>query len=117
MDGHAVPLTGVVGLLAGITFAGSGGIMSTAREELPNPCISQLAKSLVETSWKENNVTMYCHIHCLLVQRTWCTFRSTMQKKPLLFVIWVKIAYISNKSPFVGMHGFQMMGFVGSCYI
>ena len=84
MGGHDFPLTGFVGLLADITFVGSGEIMSSARLELPNPCISQLAKSLVETSWKENNVMMCSHVHCLLVQHTWCTFRSTMLRNPVV---------------------------------
>ena len=41
---HAFPLTEFAGLPAHIIFGGNGGIMSTARQELPYPCISQ-AKS------------------------------------------------------------------------
>ena len=46
---HAFPLMGFVCLAAHVTFGGSGGIRSTARPELPYPCVSQ-AKSRVETS-------------------------------------------------------------------
>ena len=46
---HAFPLTGFVCRSAHVTFGGSGGIMSTARPELPYPCVSQ-AKSRDETS-------------------------------------------------------------------
>ena len=46
---HAFPLTGFVCKEAHVTFGGSGGIMSTARPELPYPCSSQ-AKSRNETS-------------------------------------------------------------------
>ena len=46
---HAFPLTGVVCKEAHATFGGSGGIMSTARPELPYSCNSQ-AKSRDETS-------------------------------------------------------------------
>ena len=46
---HAFPLTGFVCRAAHVTFGGSGGIMSTARPELPYPCVSQ-AKSRDETS-------------------------------------------------------------------
>ena len=46
---HAFPLTGFVCMEAHVTFGGSGGIMSTARSELPYPCNSQ-AKSRDETS-------------------------------------------------------------------
>ena len=46
---HAFPLTGFVCMAAHVTFGGSGGIWSTARPELPYPCVSQ-AKSLDETS-------------------------------------------------------------------
>ena len=49
MGEHAFPLTGFVCELAHVTFGGSGGIMSTARPELPYPCVSQ-AKSRDETS-------------------------------------------------------------------
>ena len=49
---HAFPLTGFVGLSANTTFGGSSRIMSTAKPELPYPCVSQ-AKSRVETSWRE----------------------------------------------------------------
>ena len=49
---HAFPLMGLIGLSANITFCGSGGIMSTARTELPYPCISQ-ANSRFETSQRE----------------------------------------------------------------
>ena len=45
---HAFPLTGFVCKEAHITFGGSGGIMSTARPELPYPCNSQ-GKSRDET--------------------------------------------------------------------
>ena len=38
---HAFPLTGFVGLSANSTFGGSSGIMSTARPEMPYPCISR----------------------------------------------------------------------------
>ena len=46
---HAFPLTGFVCMAANVTFGGSGGIMTTARPELPYPCVSQ-AKSRDETS-------------------------------------------------------------------
>ena len=46
---HAFPLTGFVCRKAHVTFGGSGGIRSTARPELPYPCVSQ-AKSRNETS-------------------------------------------------------------------
>ena len=46
---HAFPLTGFVCRLAHVTFGGSGGMRSTARPELPYPCVSQ-AKSRDETS-------------------------------------------------------------------
>ena len=46
---HAYPLPGFVCLVAHVTYGGSGGIRSTARPELPNPCNSQ-AKSRGETS-------------------------------------------------------------------
>ena len=49
---HAFPLTEFVGLSVHATFGCSGGIMSTARSELPFPCISQ-AKSQVKTSLRE----------------------------------------------------------------
>ena len=46
---HAFPLTGFVCRSAHVTFGGSGGIMTTARPELPYPCVSQ-AKSWDKTS-------------------------------------------------------------------
>ena len=46
---HVFPLTGFVCLEAHVTFGGSRGIMSTARPELPYPCVSQV-KSRDETS-------------------------------------------------------------------
>ena len=46
---HAFPSTGFVCWSAHVTFGGSGGIRSTARPELPYPCVSQ-AKSRDETS-------------------------------------------------------------------
>ena len=46
---HAFPLTGFVCWSAHVTFGGSDGIRSTARPELPYPCVSQ-AKSRDETS-------------------------------------------------------------------
>ena len=49
MGEHAFPLTGFVCRSAHVTFGGSGGIRSTAREELPYPCNSQ-AKSRDKTS-------------------------------------------------------------------
>ena len=49
MGEHAFPLTGFVCTSAHVTFGGSAGIMSTARPELPYPCVSQ-AKSRDETS-------------------------------------------------------------------
>ena len=45
---HAFLLTGFVCQTAHVTFGGSGGIMSTARPELPYPCRSE-AKSRDET--------------------------------------------------------------------
>ena len=58
---HAFPLTGFVCWSAHVTFAGSGGIRSTARPELPHPCNSQ-AKSRVETSRRGGGyVTMRSH--------------------------------------------------------
>ena len=41
VDEHAFPLMGFVCRSAHVTFGGSGGIMSTARLELPYPCNSQ----------------------------------------------------------------------------
>ena len=38
---HVFPLTEFVGSSADVTFGGSGGIMSTARAELPYPYISR----------------------------------------------------------------------------
>ena len=49
VDEHAFPLTEFVCESANVTFGGSGGIRSTARPELPYPCVSQ-AKSRDETS-------------------------------------------------------------------
>ena len=49
---HAFPLMGFICLEAHVTFGGSGGIRSTARPELPYPCVSQ-AKSRDETSRSE----------------------------------------------------------------
>ena len=51
MGEHAFPLTGFVCGSANVTFGGSDGIgiMTTARPELPYPCVSQ-AKSRDETS-------------------------------------------------------------------
>ena len=51
MGEHAFPPTGFVCRSAHVTFSGSGGIMSTARPELPYPCdsVSQ-AKSWDKTS-------------------------------------------------------------------
>ena len=46
---HAIPLTGFVCKEAHVSFSGSGGIMTTARPELPYPCTFQ-AKSRDETS-------------------------------------------------------------------
>ena len=47
---HAFPLTGFVCMAAHATFGGHcGGIMTTARQELPYPCVSK-AKSRDETS-------------------------------------------------------------------
>ena len=46
---HAFPLTGFVCRSAHVTFGGNGGIITTARPELPYPCVSQ-AKSWDETS-------------------------------------------------------------------
>ena len=50
---HAFQLTRFVGLSAAhVTFGGSSGIMSTARPELPYPCISQ-ARSRDKTFRRE----------------------------------------------------------------
>ena len=46
---HAFTLTGFVCWSAHVTFGGSGGIRSTARRELPYPCVSQ-ARSQDKTS-------------------------------------------------------------------
>ena len=46
---HAFTPTGFVCLEARVTFGGSGGIMTTARPELPYPCNSQV-KCRDETS-------------------------------------------------------------------
>ena len=46
---HAFSLTGFVCRSARVAFGGSGRIRSTARPELPYPCVSQ-AKSRDETS-------------------------------------------------------------------
>ena len=50
---HAYPPTGFVCWSAHVTFGGSCGIMSTARPELPYPCVSQ-AKSREESSRRGN---------------------------------------------------------------
>ena len=52
MGEHAFPLTAFVCMKAHVTFGGSGGIRSTARQELPCPCVSCVsqAKSRDETS-------------------------------------------------------------------
>ena len=62
VDEHAFPLTGFVRDSAHVTFRGSGGIMSTARPELPYPCNSR-AKYRDETSWRRKscNVTVCNH--------------------------------------------------------
>ena len=39
---HAFPLTGFVCEEAHVTFGGSGGIMTTARPEVPYPCTFML---------------------------------------------------------------------------
>ena len=57
---HAFQLTGFVCRSAHVTFGESGGIMSTARPELPYPCDSQ-AKSRDETSRRGRNVTVRSH--------------------------------------------------------
>ena len=49
VDEHAFPMMGFACKEAHVTFGSSGGIMSTARPELPYPCVSQ-AKSRDETS-------------------------------------------------------------------
>ena len=49
MGEHAFPLMGFVCWLARVTFGGSDGIISTARQELHYSCNSQ-AKSRDETS-------------------------------------------------------------------
>ena len=54
---HAFPLTGFVCELANVIFGCSGGIMTTARPELPYPCVSQ-AKPRDETSRRGSNVTL-----------------------------------------------------------
>ena len=57
MGEHAFPLTGFVCWSAHVTFGGSGGIMTTARPELPYPCVSQ-AKSRARLSGGGSNVTL-----------------------------------------------------------
>ena len=54
---HAFPLTGFVCMAAHVTNGGSGGIMTTARPELPYPCNSQ-AKSRDKTSRRGSNMTV-----------------------------------------------------------
>ena len=51
MDEHAFPLTGFAVALVRlhVTLGGSGGMMTTARSELPNPCSPQ-AKARGESS-------------------------------------------------------------------
>ena len=57
---YAFPLVGFVFKTANVIFGGSGGIMSTARLELPYTCNSQ-AKSLDETSRWGSNLTVCSH--------------------------------------------------------
>ena len=45
-----------VKLCAYVTFGGNGGIMTTARPELPYPCSPQ-AKTLYKSSLRRSNVT------------------------------------------------------------
>ena len=58
---HAYPLPGFVCLVAHVTYGGSGGIWSTARPELPNPCNSQ-AKSRVRLLGVGSNVMAWSRI-------------------------------------------------------
>ena len=61
MGEHAFPLTRFFCKEANVTFGGSGGIMSvTARQELPDPYVSQ-PKSQDETSPRRSNVTVQIH--------------------------------------------------------
>ena len=59
---HAFPLMGFVCWSTHVIFGGSGGIRSTARPELPYPCVSQ-AKSRDETSRRGGgNLTAWSRI-------------------------------------------------------
>ena len=58
MGEHAFPLTGFVYLKAHVTFGGSGGIMTTARPELPYPCNSQAASFRTRILGGWSNVTV-----------------------------------------------------------
>ena len=56
VDEHAFPMKGFFARRIHVTFGGSGGIMSTARPELPYPCNSK-AKPRDETSRRGSDVT------------------------------------------------------------
>ena len=70
MGEHAFPLTGFVSMVVHVTNGGNGGIMSTARLELPYPYVS-LPKFWDETSQRGRNVTSYgykYHFYSLAVE-------------------------------------------------
>ena len=59
---YAFPLVGFVFKTANVTFGGSGGIMSTARLELPYTCNSQ-AKSRDESNQIKSNYLFQSRAH------------------------------------------------------
>ena len=61
MGEHAFPLTGFVCWSAHVTFGGSGEIRSTARPELPYPCVSQDKSRDESLLGGGSNVTVRSH--------------------------------------------------------
>ena len=69
---HAFPLMGFVGLSANATFCGSGGIMSTARLELPYSYISRPSLWSRLLGVESNvRVVVECIIHRFNVLGVW----------------------------------------------
>ena len=100
MGEHAFPLTGFVCRSAHVTFGGSGGIRSTAREELPYPCNSQ-AKSRDKTSRRgELCDSVESDIIDMQITNSVVCGRSK------------GCIYKQIKPPLVGEHAFPLTGFV-----
>ena len=76
MGEQAFPPTGFAVAWLHVTFGGSGEIMTTARSELPYPCVS-LAKSRGETSRRGKlcdgiaslDIIRWCNVHVLAPSR------------------------------------------------